>query len=91
MEIKNLFNNLFLISSFGAILLSVILSFPLNKVINIVLSNYFGFKLRLIFINLLSYLIIFIIFAIVYFLTIRKPLTKITKINVCDILRIKDE
>lgn len=90
-EIKNLFNNLFLISSFGAILLSVILSFPLNKVINIVLSNYFGFKLRLIFINLLSYLIIFIIFAIVYFLTIRKPLTKITKINVCDILRTKDE
>ena len=36
-------------------------------------------------------LIIFIIFAIVYFLTIRKPLTKITKINVCDILRTKDE
>lgn len=90
-EIKKLYNNLFLISSLGALLLSVILGISLNKVINIALSNYFGFKLRLIFINLLTYLIIFIIFAIVYFLTVRKPLNKITKINVCDILRTKDE
>ena len=90
-EIKKLYNNLFLIFSLGALILSAILSIPLNNVINIVLSNYFGFKLRLIFINLLTYLIIFIIFAIVYFLTVRKPLNKITKINVCDILRTKDE
>ena len=44
-EIKKLYNNLFLISSFGALILSAILSIPLNNVINIVLSNYFGFKL----------------------------------------------